>query len=179
MLLYTRRKNSSDSQSAFCTHSAVCSLHFVPSLHFVSGLQSAFCTDRYPWHQHSLFLVIVIRTTHTIYHKIPVCELNRHFRYFRVNTLSFCKNIDVTYNVSSNPPTSEKKNKFLHAYHAYLLKYVDVTCSIQVVHRIQGWMEEKLQNYFKRDTECLNHNMWMLSCMIMSSYCFLMAFIEH
>ena len=143
MLLYTRRKNSSDSQSAFCTHSAVCSLHFVPSLHFVSGLQSAFCTDRYPWHQHSLFLVIVIRTTHTIYHKIPVCELNRHFRYFRVNTLSFCKNIDVTYNVSSNPPTSEKKNKFLHAYHAYLLKYVDVTCSIQVVHRIQGWMEEK------------------------------------
>ena len=71
------------------------------------------------------------------------------------------------------------KKKFLHAYHAYVLKYVDVTCSIQVVHRIQGWMEEKLQTYFKRDTECLNHNMWMLSCMIMSSYCFLMAFIEH
>ena len=109
MLLHTRQRNSVDSQSAFCTHSVVCSLHFVRSLHFVSGLQSALCTERYPWHQHSLFLVIVIRTTHTIYHKIPVCELIRHFRYFRVNTLSFCKNVDVTHNVSSNPPTSKKK----------------------------------------------------------------------
>ena len=74
MLLYTRRKNSSDSQSAFCTHSAVCSLYFVPSLHFVSGLQSAFCTNRYPWHQYSLFFVTVIRATHTIYHNRDVVE---------------------------------------------------------------------------------------------------------
>ena len=37
MLSHTRRKNSSDSQSAFCTHSAVCSLHFL------SGLQSVVC----------------------------------------------------------------------------------------------------------------------------------------
>ena len=29
MLLYTRRKNSSDSQSAFCIHSAICSLYFL------------------------------------------------------------------------------------------------------------------------------------------------------
>ena len=43
MLSPTRRKNSLDSQSAFCTHSAICSLHFVPSPHFVSGLQSAVC----------------------------------------------------------------------------------------------------------------------------------------
>ena len=43
MLSHTRRKNSSDSQSAFCTHSAVCSLHFVLSLHFLSGLQSVVC----------------------------------------------------------------------------------------------------------------------------------------
>ena len=49
MLSHTRRKNSLDSQSAFSTHSEVCSLHFV------SGQQSAFCTNRYPWHQHSLF----------------------------------------------------------------------------------------------------------------------------
>ena len=29
---------------------------------------------------------------------------------------------------------------------------------------IQEWMEEKLQTYFNRDTECLNHNTWMISC---------------
>ena len=52
------------------------------------------------------------------------------------------------------------------------LEYVDVTCSVQVVHLIQGWMEEKLQTYF-------NHNMWMISCMIMSFYCSQMAFIVH
>ena len=34
------------------------------------------------------------------------CELIRHFRYFRVKTLlSFCKKLDIPYNVSSNPPT--------------------------------------------------------------------------
>ena len=43
MLPHTRRKNSLDSQSAFCTHSAVCSLHFVPSLHYLSCLQSKVC----------------------------------------------------------------------------------------------------------------------------------------
>ena len=47
----------------------------------------------------------------------------------------------------------------------FILEYINIKCSIQVVHRIQGWMEEKLQTYFKRDTECLNHNMWMISCM--------------
>ena len=72
MLSHTRRKNSLDSQSAFSTHSEVCSLHFV------SGLQSAFCTNRYPWHQHSLFLVTVIRTTH-------------NFPFFPVSISSFCK----------------------------------------------------------------------------------------
>ena len=42
----------------------------------------------------------------------------RHFRYFRVNTLlSICKKLDITYNVSSNPPTAKK---LLHAYHAYV-----------------------------------------------------------
>ena len=55
MLPHTRRKNSLDSQSAFCTHSAVCSQHFVPSLRFLSGLQSACCTNRYPWHQYFSF----------------------------------------------------------------------------------------------------------------------------
>ena len=89
------------------THSAVCSQHFVSGL-----LQSAFCTNRLLWHQYSLFLVTVIRKTHTIYHKILVCELIRHFRIFvlfRVNSLlSFCKNVEITYNVSSNPPTPQK-----------------------------------------------------------------------
>ena len=34
----------------------------------------------------------------------------------------------------------------------------------QVVHRIRGWMAGKLRTYFSRDTECLNHNIWMISC---------------
>ena len=42
---------------------------------------------------------------------------------------------------------------------------------IQVVHRIHEWMEEKLQTYFRRDTECLNHNIWMVSCMLIGSCC--------
>ena len=58
----------------------ILSLHFVPTLQsevyilypFFS-LLSAFCTNRYPWHQYGFFLV---------YHKIPVCGLIRHFRSF-------------------------------------------------------------------------------------------------
>ena len=65
---------------------------------------------------------------------------------------------------------------------------------IQVAHRIREWMEEKLQTYFKRDTECLNHNIWMISCMLIWCCCcwyfvlhvclfvccfFFMAFIVH
>ena len=42
---------------------------------------------------------------------------------------------------------------------------------IQVVLRIHEWMEEKLQTYFKRDTECLNHNIWMISCMLIWCCC--------
>ena len=62
---------------------------------------------------------------------------------------------------------------------------------IQVVHRIHEWMEEKLQTYFRRDTECLNRNIWMISCMLLGCCCcwvwfflficffFLIAFIVH
>ena len=64
---------------------------------------------------------------------------------------------------------------------------------IQVAHRIHEWMGEKLQTYFKRDTECLNHNIWMTSCMLIWCCCcwffvllvclfvvvFFMAFIVH
>ena len=89
-------------QSTFCTYSP----------HFVSGLQFAVCIL---YSQVSvapiqfIFGYTYIRATHTIYHKIPVCELIRHFPFFRVNTLlSFCKNVDITYNVSSNPPTPKK-----------------------------------------------------------------------
>ena len=114
MLSHNRRKNSSDSQSAFCTHSAVyilyplCSLHFVPSLHFVSGLQSAVCM---------LYQQVSVATIQFIFgygyshntHNLPqnTCVLvTRHFRSFpRYALLSFCKNVEITYNVSSNPPT--------------------------------------------------------------------------
>ena len=42
---------------------------------------------------------------------------------------------------------------------------------IQVVNRIHEWMEEKLQTYFKRDTECPNHNIWIISCMLIWCFC--------
>ena len=51
-------------------------------LYPVCSLLSSFCTNRYPWHQYSLFLVTFIRKTHIIYHKIPVSEVIRHFRSF-------------------------------------------------------------------------------------------------
>ena len=86
MLSHTRRKNYLNSQSAFCTHTTVCRLHFVLSLHFVSGLQSAFCTNRYPWHQYSLLLVTVIRTTHAIYLCVWV---NSTFSFFAALILFF------------------------------------------------------------------------------------------
>ena len=64
---------------------------------------------------------------------------------------------------------------------------------IQVARRIHEWMGEKLQTYFKRDTGCLNHNIWMISCMLIWCCCcwylvllvclfvclFFMAFIVH
>ena len=34
----------------------------------------------------------------------------------------------------------------------------------QAVRLIHEWMEEKLQTYSSRDTECLNHNTWMINC---------------
>ena len=101
MLSHTRQKKLFRFSVCICTHSAICSLHFV------SGLQSAFCTYRYLLY--SLILVTVICTIYTIYHKIPVCELILHFCSFCINTLlSYCKNVDITYNVSSNPPTPQK-----------------------------------------------------------------------
>ena len=74
---HTRRKNTLNSQSAFCTHSAVYILclvyilYLVCTLHFIQTSISG-----------SLFLVTVICTTHTIDYKIPVCELIQHFRSF-------------------------------------------------------------------------------------------------
>ena len=67
----------------------ILSLHFVPKLQSavyilypVCSLLSAFCTNRYPWHQYSLFLATFIRKTHIIYLKIPVSEVIRHFCSF-------------------------------------------------------------------------------------------------
>ena len=43
------------------------------------------------------------------------------FVLFRVNTLlSFCKNVDITYNVSSNPPTPQKNNSCMHSTPMFL-----------------------------------------------------------
>ena len=84
-------------QSTICTKSVLCIRSAVRSLHFVlTGIRG----------QYSLFLVTVIRTTHTIDNKLPVCEFI--FVPFRVNTLSFRKNVDITYNVAINPPTQKK-----------------------------------------------------------------------
>ena len=80
----------------------ILSLHFVPTLQSavyilylvyilypVCSLLNAFCTSSYPWHQYILYLVTVIRTTLTIYHKILVCEFIRHFRSFPRQYSSF------------------------------------------------------------------------------------------
>lgn len=56
--------------------------------------------------------------------------------------------------------------------------HVELFILEQVVHRFQGLLKEKIQSYFKRDTQSLNHNMWIISCMIISCcYCLMMAFI--
>ena len=110
MLSHTRRKNSLGSQSAFCTHSVVYILCLVYILYSVCSLHFVLTGIRY-----SLFLVKVIRTTHAIYHKIPVSQFDI-FVLFRVNTLlSFCKNLEITYNVSSNPLTPPKNNSCMHS----------------------------------------------------------------
>ena len=80
----------------------ILSLHFVSTLksavyilYPVCGLLSAFCTNRYPWHQYSLFLVTFIRTTHNLPKKYLCVRYFDIFVLFRVNTLlSFCKNVD-------------------------------------------------------------------------------------
>ena len=47
-----------------------------------------------------------------------------------------------------------------------------------MVHRIREWMEEKLQTYFKGDTECLNRNIWMISCtLIWCCFCWFLVFL--
>ena len=125
-----RRKNTLNSQSAFCTHSVVCNLHFVPSLHFVSGLhsafcsplQSAFCNNRYPWHQYSLFLVTYsyLHNTHNRPQNTSVWVYSTFSFFSRVNNLSFCKNVDITDYVSIHSPTRKKKH--LHAWLTCLRK---------------------------------------------------------
>ena len=43
-------------------------------------------------------------------------------------------------------------------------RYDSQVILFQVGRLIHEWMEEKLQTYSSRDTEWLNHNMWMISC---------------
>ena len=108
MLPHTRRKNSLDSQSAFCTHSAVCILHFVPSLHFVSDLHFVLIGIH---GTNTVYFWLQLFAQHAIYHKKYLCVSQFDiFVLFRVSALlSFFKNVDITYNVSSNPPTPKKK----------------------------------------------------------------------
>ena len=40
----------------------------------------------------------------------------------------------------------------------------------QAAHLTQEWMEKKLPIYLKRDTECLNHNTWMINCKLLLSF---------
>ena len=100
---HTRWKNTLNSQFAFCTHSAVCSLHFVPSLHFVSGLHSAFYTNKYQWQ-----FIFGYSYSHNTYNwpQNTCVRVNSTFLVLScINTPSFCKNVDITYNVSINLPT--------------------------------------------------------------------------
>ena len=112
MLSHTRRKNSLDSQSTFVPilQSAVYILYLVYNLYPVYSLQSAFCiltsihgtNTVYFWLQ--LFAQLTKSTT-----KYLFVSLFDIFVPFRVNTLLyFCENVDITYNVSSNPPTPQK-----------------------------------------------------------------------
>ena len=72
----------------------ILSLHFVPTLQSavyilypVCSLLSAFCTNRYPWHQYSLFLVTVICTTHNLQQNTCV-RVNSTFSFFSALILS-------------------------------------------------------------------------------------------
>ena len=115
MLSHTRRKNSLDSQSAFFTHSVAYILYQVHILYPVCSLH---------------FVLTGIRGTNTVYFWLQLFaqhaqSTTKHlcvswfdiFVLFHVNTpLSFCKNVDITYNVSSNP---HPPKKLLHAEHSY------------------------------------------------------------
>ena len=120
-------KNTLNSQSAFCTHSVVCNLHFVPSLHFVSGLHSAFCSplqSAFCNQQVSVapiqfvFVYIQLFAQHTqSTTKYQCVSLFDIFVLFCVNNLSFCQNVDITYNVSIHSPT-QKENTCMHSLRA-------------------------------------------------------------
>ena len=78
-------KKSWDSQSAFCTYSAVCSLLSAFGTGSALGIRGT----------NTVYFWLQLFARHTIYHKVPVCELTRHFVLFGANTLlSFCKNVD-------------------------------------------------------------------------------------
>ena len=49
-----------------------------------------------------------------------------------------------------------------------IFAHVELFILEQVVHCFQGLLKEKFQSYFKRDTQSLNHNMWIISCMLLS-----------
>ena len=93
-------KNSLDSQSAVCTQSAVYILYPLCSLHFVLiGIRGTNAV--YFWLQ--LFAQLTQYTTNTC------VRVNSTFSVFPTFSSSFlCKNEDITYNVSSNPPTPQE-----------------------------------------------------------------------
>ena len=58
-----------------------------------------------------------------------------------------------------------------------LEKYDSQVIIFQAVRPIHELMEEKLQIYFCRDTECLNHNTWMISCEL--TFLFSAWYVQH
>ena len=56
-------------------------------------------------------------------------------------------------------------------------KYDTRVILFQAVRLIQELMEEKLHIYLSRDTECLNHNTWMISCEL--TFLFSAWYVQH
>ena len=114
----------------------VCCLHFVPSLHFVSGQHSAVCILYQQVSVAPIQFIFSYGYSHNT-HNRPQNTCASYFDIFvfvlfRVNTLSFSKNVDITYNVSTNPPT-QKNNSWMHSMLMFLFLSAVVNIPIQTL----------------------------------------------
>ena len=103
---------------------SILSLHFVPSLQsavyilYLVYILYSVCSLRfvltglYIRGTNTVYFWLQLFAQHIIYNKIPVWELIRHFLSFLrwYSPLSFCKNVDINYSVSSNQHTPPPKN---------------------------------------------------------------------